>query len=146
MANVVRPHDENDLLRYIGRMVRDAFEILGHPNHPQAGQHPLWVCAHMRDHRIIDGLAMLVDGVVAAKDTARDVVVPPYERVECVMKHFQRSDGHRREFISAELARRVARLHGPLADIDGLIADTFEIRDEPQCGSQKAQIVGNGLP
>src|SRR5580693_7495353 len=33
-----------------------------------------------------------------------------------------------------------------LADIDRLVADAFEVRDEPKSGCQKAQVVGDGLP
>jgi hypothetical protein len=37
-------------------------------------------------------------------------------------------------------------LDGAIDDVDRLVADAFEVRDEPQSRCQQAQVVGDGLP
>jgi hypothetical protein len=61
------------------------------------------------------------------------------------MQHIERGDCHRGELTPDELCRIAIPFDCPLADVDRLVADAFEIRDEPQRCCQKTQIVGDRL-
>jgi hypothetical protein len=145
VANVVRSNHENHLFGHVGRMVGNALEVLGHPNYPQTGLHFGGVLGHMGDHRADDGCTMLIHRVIASQNLVGSGVVPPNESIECTVQHVQRRTRHRGEFAAGDRLPGAVLFNRPLADIDGLIADAFEVRDEAQRSRQKPKIVGDGL-
>ena len=88
---------------------------------------------------------MLVDGIVATEDMIGSVVVPPHERIERPMQHVEHSDRHCGEFTAHALFGIALMLDRPLADIDRLVTDALQIRDQTQRRCQKPQIVGDRL-
>jgi hypothetical protein len=146
VTNIVRADHEDDFLGHVGRMVGDALKVLGHPNDTKPGQYLAGVVGDVRRHRRNDGRKVQVDRIVATEDAVGGGVVPPHESIERTMKHVEHRTCHRSELTVDELFRICLVPNGPLADVDRFVADALEIRDEPQRGCEKPQIVGNGLP
>jgi hypothetical protein len=132
MADIVPADHEDDLLGHVGRVVGNALEMFRDPNHADACLDLHRPLRHVTRHHGKDGRVALVDRIVAAEDKGSARVVPLNEGIESPMQHVERSSRHRSEAIVDEVLRGAVALDGPLADVDRLVADAFQIGDESE--------------
>ncbi len=127
MANVAAGNEIDDVLRNVGGVVADAFEIFCHQDQLKRGEHHRGIFHHVGEQFAEELIAQPVHLVIPLQDTLRQIEISTYQRVQAVANHSFGEFTHAGQ-IHVGLHLRVAQnAHGGLRDVHGLIADAFQV-------------------
>ena len=100
---------------------------------------------HVGEQLAEELVAQAVDLIVALQHAAREILIAADEGVEAVANHAFGEFAHARQ-VDVRLHLRMAQdAHGGLRDVDGLVADAFEVAIDARDGEEEAQVGGHGL-
>ena len=144
MADVAAGDEVDYVLGDVGGVVADAFEVLRDEDQFEGRENHRGIFHHVGEQFAEKLIAEAVHLIVALKDALREILIAAHERVQAVANHSFGQLAHARK-IHIGLYLRVAKdAHGGLRDIDGLIADAFEIAIDARNGQQKPKVGGHG--
>ena len=89
-------------------------------------------------------VAQAVHLIVALEDALREFLIAADQGVQAVANHSFGEFAHARKIHVGLYLRMAEDAHGGLRDIDGLIADAFEVAIDAGNGEEKAQVGGHG--
>src|SRR5579883_1042269 len=141
MADVFAIHHIDDVLADVLRVIADALQRAHDPHYIQRTANGAWVFHHEGDALALDGLVLLIDQAILARDAQSRFRVHTRERIEGIMDHL--GDDPAEVLDLAVLVGRA--LHGreprgDIADLLALIADALEVGNRLDDGHDDAQI------
>src|SRR3990172_11428881 len=145
VADVVAGDDVNYVLGDIGGMVGDALQIFGHQDQLEGLKDHGGITHHVAQQLAEDLVAQAVHLVVANQHRTGQLDVAVDQCVEAVADHAFREFAHSREVYVGLDARMAQDALGRLGDIDGLVADAFEIVVDARDGQYEAQVSSHQL-
>ncbi len=145
MADVAALDDVNDVFGDVCGVVADALEIFGDENQFEGGKDHAGITHHVGKQLPENLVAEMIDFVVAGEDFLREIDVAADDCIECFADHLFGDFAHARQ-IHVRLDTRMAQdAEGALGDVDGLIADAFEVVVDAGHGEDESQIGGHKL-
>jgi hypothetical protein len=145
VSDVLALDDVDDVFGDVGGVVADAFEVFGDEDEFERGEDHAGVAHHIGEQFAEDLVAVVIDLVVHRQNFLGEFDVAADDGVQCVANHFFSDFAHARK-IDIRLHARVAQdADAGLRDVDGLIADTFEIVVDARNREDEAEVGGHQL-
>jgi len=145
MAHVLALYDVDDVFGDVGGVIADALEILGDQNEFESRKHNAGIAHHIGEQLAEDLIAVVIHLVVAFQDFAREIDVAADHCVQGVADHFFGDFAHAWQVDVRLDAWMAENSQGALRDVDGLIADAFEIVIDARNGQDETQVHGHEL-
>ena len=145
MADVAADDDVDDVLGDVGGVVADAFEVFGDQNQLECREDHGGIFHHVGKQLAEHLIAQAVHFVVAAHDGIGQLDVALHEGVEAVADHAFGEVAHARQIHVGLHLGMPEDAHGGLGDVDGLVADAFEVAIDARDADEEPQIRGHGL-
>src|SRR6266851_5519968 len=143
VADVLALDEIDDVLGDVGGVVADALEVFGDEDEFERGKDDAGITHHVGEQFTENLVAIVVHPIVGGEDSLGEFDVAADDGVEGVANHFLDEIAHARE-IDVGLYARVAKdAQGALGNVDGLIADAFEIVVDARDGQHEAEIDGH---
>jgi len=144
VADVAASDKVDDVFGDVGGVVADTFEILGDHDEFEGREDDRGVFHHVSEEFAEELIAKAVDLIVALEDGLGEFLVAADKGVEAVADHGLGEFTHARQ-INVRLHLWVAHdAHGGVSNVDGLIADAFEIAIDAGHGQKEAQVGSHG--
>jgi hypothetical protein len=126
-------------------MVADAFEVFGDEDEFERGKDHGGIAHHVGKQFTENLIAVIVHLIVGGQDVLREFDVASDDGVESVAHHFLDELAHAGK-VHVGLDARVAKdALGALSNVDGLIANAFEIVVDAGNGEDEAEVNGHEL-
>ena len=145
MANVLALNDVDNILGDIGGVVTDPFEVLGHQNEFERRENYAGITHHISEEFTENLVAVLIDLIVAGHDFLSEINVAADNGVEGIADLFLHNLGHTGQIDIRFNAGMAKDAQGTLGDVDGLIADAFEIIVDARYREDKTEVRGHEL-
>ena len=144
VADVLALDDIDYVFGDVGGVVADALEVLGDEDQLEGGEDDAGITHHVGEELAEDLVAVVVDLIVHGEDFLGELDVATHDGVERIADHFFGDFAHARK-VHVRLHAGVAQdANGGLGDVDGLIADAFEVivdardrEDQTEVGSHQ---------
>ena len=145
VAHVLAHHHEDDHFGKVGRVVPDAFEVLGDRLRADRAINVLRILHHVSEKLAEDLRIVGVDHAIAFDDFARALGVGGHESIQRIADHRLDNLGHARQ-PDIGLERRLhVELDHALADVYAQVADALQVGGELERDGDKAQVGGDRL-
>src|SRR5215469_9955551 len=145
MANVGALHPENDVLRYVGGVVGNAFEVAGYEQGVQGLADDVGPLVHGLDQLDESVVAHAIDDVIHFEHSLRELDLALNERFQSAPHHGAHRGSHPADVDGQISRRQFYHVHHALGDVDRLIAHAFQIRIDLCNRQNESQIDGHRL-
>src|SRR6267143_7316894 len=145
VADVLALDEVDDVFGDVGGVVADAFEVLGDEDQFERGKDDARIAHHIGKQFTENLVAVVVHLIVGGQDALRELDVAADDGVEGIANHLFGEFAHAREIDVRFHARMTEDAQGSLRDVDGLIADAFEIVIDARDRQHEAEIDGHKL-
>jgi hypothetical protein len=144
MAYVASGDKVDYVLGNIGGVIANAFEVLGDEHELESREHHRGIFHHVGEKFAEDLIADAVHLIIALHDATGQVLILANDRIQAVAHHAFDQFAHTWQVhVGLDLGMAKNARSG-LSDIDGLIADSFEVAIDASDRQEEAQVGGHG--
>jgi hypothetical protein len=145
MANVLALDDINDILGDIGGVVADPFEVLGNEDEFESRKNNAGIAHHVGEKFTKNLVAILIDLIVIGQNFLSEVDIAADNSVEGIADLFLDDLAHAWQIDIGFDPGMAKDAQGTLGDVDGLIADAFEIIVDAGNGQDETEVCSHEL-
>ena len=145
MADVAAGHEVDYIFGDVDGVVTDAFEIFCDEDELEGGEDDGGILHHIGEKLAEELVAKAIDLIVALHHAAGEILIGADKSVEAVANHSFGKLAHAREIDVRFHLGMAQNAHGGLRDVDGLVANAFEVAIDARNGEEEAEIGGHRL-
>jgi hypothetical protein len=145
VADVAAGYEVDYIFGDVDGVVADAFEIFGDEDELESGEDDGGILHHVGEEFAKELVAEAIDLIVALHHAAGEILIGADESVEAVANHSFGKLAHARQIHVGLHLGMAEDAHGGLRDVDGLIADAFEVTIDARNGEEEAEVGGHWL-
>ena len=145
MPDILALHNVDDIFGNVGGMIADAFEVFGDENQLEGGKNDAGISHHVGQQFAKDLVAILVNLIVGGHHFLCQFNVATNHSVKRIANLFFDEFGHARQVNIGFDAGMAKNAQGALCDVDGLIADAFQVVVDAGNGEYKTKVNGHQL-
>jgi hypothetical protein len=145
VADVLALDNVDDVLGDVGGVIADAFEIFGNEDEFERGEDHAGIAHHVGKEFAENLVAVLIDLIVAGHDFLGEFNVAANDGIQRIANLLLHDFGHAGQIDVRFDARMAKDAQRTLRNVDGLIADAFEVIVNAGNGEDEAQVGGHEL-
>src|SRR5260370_23895992 len=127
VADVEAADPVNDVLGYVGSVVRDAFEVARGKNELHARSHESGLLSHVLKQLFEKALSILIDDIIAFENLGGHFYVTENECAKALADHGANGRGHGGQLFGNLSALHLAEGNDALGDVHREVADALEV-------------------
>jgi hypothetical protein len=145
VADVAAGDEVDYIFGDIGGVVSDAFEVFCDENELEGCEDDGGIFHHVGEQFAEKLIAKAIDLIVTLQHAAGEIDIAANKRVQAIANHSFGELAHPRKVDIRLHLRMPENAHGRLRDVDGLVANAFEIAIDARDSQEKSKVGGHGL-
>src|SRR5215469_5635803 len=145
MADVAAGNEVNHVFGDVRGVIANAFKIFRDENQLKSREDDRRIFHHVGKQFAKELVAKTIDLIVALEHAAGEIDIRADQGIQTIPDHSFGKFAHARQVNVGFYLRMAKNTHRRLRDVDGLIADTFEITVDARNCQEEAEVGGHGL-